>query len=392
MRKIILIIAIVALAVFAGWKYYGSTSKQGKREPPRLATIATGDINEQVTAQGKLEPKEYVDVGTQVSGQLQKIHVNIGDTVKQGDLLVEIDPRIYQTKVDADKAHLNTLAAQLAEQQADLVLAKQQNNRNAKLIKSDAVSHDEVDQSAAAVKAGEAKVAALKAEIDESQSSLDADTTNLAYTKITAPMSGTVVDMPMREGQTVNASQTAPTILRIANLDVMTVRAQVAEADVMRLKPGMPVYFTTMGQMDRRWNATVRQILPTPEIISDVVLYDVLIDAENKDHQLMDSMSTQVFFTIGDAKNVPLIPVEALTRRQAKADNDKGTAYSVRVVVESGKKPEERTIHVGLMDRTSAEVTDGLVEGDQIVLPSLHPATDAAKPAGGAGLRGGPRL
>ncbi len=391
MRKIALIIAVLALAGFAGWKFYGASASQAnKKEALRLAPVTVGDIGEQVTAQGKLEAKEYVDVGTQVSGQIMKIHVNIGDEVKSGDLLAEIDPKIYTTRVTADKAHLNTLAAQQNEQNASQVLAQHQYNRNVKLIKSNAVSHDVLEQSEAAFKAAEAKVAALKAEIDEAQSTLDADTTNLAYTKITAPMTGTVVDMPMREGQTVNASQTAPTILRIADLNIMTVRAQVAEADVMRLKTGMPVYFTTMGQMDRRWPATVRQILPTPEIISDVVLYNVLIDSENKDHQLMDSMSTQIFFTIGAAKNVPLIPVEALSHRKADADNDKGMAYIVKVAGEKGKT-EERTIHVGLTDRVSAEVRDGLAEGEQVVLPSLtQPAAGAAKTGGG--FRGGPHL
>jgi len=207
-------------------------------------------------------------------------------------------------------------------------------------------------------------------------------------------MTGTVIDIALREGQTVNASQSAPTILRIANLDVMTVRAQVAEADVMRLKEGMKVYFTTMGQMDHRWPATVRQILPTPEVINDVVLYDVLIDAENKGHLLMNGMSTQVFFTIGAATNVPLIPAEALGRRKPKADNDKGMAYVVKV---AGKDPpEERVIHVGLMDRTQAEVKDGLAVGEQVILPSLTaPApSGGAKPQGGGGARGGggPRL
>lgn len=389
MHKIALVIAILALAAFAGLKFFGQTDDlAGKRKVARSVTIATGDISEEVTSQGKLESKAYVDVGTQVSGQIQKIHVNIGADVKEGDLLVEIDPRIYETRVAADMARLNTLAAQLAEQEINLTLARRQHDRNTRLIKSDAVSHDSLEQSEAAFKAAEAKVVAMKAEIEEAQSTLDGDKTNLAYTKIHAPMTGTVVDMPMREGQTVNASQSAPTILTIANLDIMTVRAQVAEADIMRLKAGMAVYFTTMGQMERRWPGTVRQILPTPEIISDVVLYNVLIDAENTDHRLMSGMSAQVFFTIGSAKNVPLIPVEALSRRKVSADNDKGMAYTVKIVIGKGE-PEERTIHVGLMDRTEAEVRDGLVAGEQIVLP---PVSQPASGNSGQGFRGGPRL
>jgi macrolide-specific efflux system membrane fusion protein len=154
----------------------------------------------------------------------------------------------------------------------------------------------------------------------------------------------------------------------------------------------MNVYFTTMGQMDKRWTGVVRQILPTPEIISNVVLYNVLMDAENKDRQLMNSMSCQVFFTIGAARHVPLIPVEALTRPKAGADmadkNDaKGMAYIVKVQGKN-KTAEDRVIHVGLMDRTVAEVRSGLIEGDIVILPPLP----KAPPSGGQGMRGGARL
>ncbi|MFH1159005.1 MAG: efflux RND transporter periplasmic adaptor subunit [Pseudomonadota bacterium] len=390
MFKGILILVVLSLAAFAGWEVYGSEDIQAaKKEAVRLVTIAVGDISEEVTAQGRLEAKEYVDVGTQVSGQLEKIHVGIGNEVKTGDLLVEIDPRIYETRVAAGKAHLNTLAAQMTEQKAQLALARRQHGRNINLIKSNAVSRDALDQSEAALKAGQAKVAALKAEIDESGSTLDADAANLAYTKIKAPMTGTVVAMPLREGQTVNASQTAPTILRISNLDVMTVRAQVAEADVMRLKEGMTVSFATLGQMEQRWPGTVRQILPTPEIVSDVVLYDVLIDAGNKDRQLMSGMSTQVFFTIGSVQGVPLIPVEALIRRKTSADSDKGMAYVVSIAGDEGGRPEDRVIHVGLMDRTQAEVRDGIKAGERIILPS-QPSSGSSKT--GDGFRGMPHL
>lgn len=388
MFKVIMIFGMLSLAAFAGWSFYdGENMQTAKKETVRLVTITAGDIKEEVTAQGRLEAKEYVDVGTQVSGQLEKIHVEIGDEVKTDDLLVEIDPSIYETRVAAGKARLNTLAAQMIEQEVQLALTHRQHKRNVKLIKSKAVSRDALDQSEAALRTGQAKIIALKAEIEESRSTLEADATNLAYTKIKAPMTGTVVYMPMREGQTVNATQTAPTILRISNLDIMTVRAQVAEADVMRLKEGMTISFATLGQMDRHWPGTVRQILPTPEIVSDVVLYDVLIDSDNKDRKLMSGMSTQVFFTIGSAKDVPLIPVEALIHRKISADSGKGMAYIVSVAVKGGKK-KDRLIHIGLINRKHAEVRDGLVAGEQIILSPL-PSSGSPKTSG---FRGMPRL
>src|SRR5665811_620796 len=155
-----------------------------------------------------------------------------------------------------------------------------------------------------------------------------------------------MVDQKAREGQTLNANQTTPTILQLAKLDIMTVRAQVAEADVMRLRPALPVYFSTLGSGDRRWQATIRQILPTPEIINNVVLYDVLVDVDNHDRQLMTGMSTQMFFVLGMAEQVPLIPIAALGKRLSEEDNQNDAAYRIKAVTDQGV--QEKTIHIGL--------------------------------------------
>lgn len=378
MRKVLVIVLVLVAASVGGWKAYHIRGENAAAaQAYKTITIENGNINEQVTAQGKLEPKSYVDVGTQVSGQIKKIHVDIGDAVDAGQLLAEIDPRIYQSQVDSGEARIKTLSARLAQQDAQLLLARRQHARNAQLVKSDAVSRDAYEQSEAALRVAEASLKSLQAEISEAQSSLEGDKTNLAYTRIDAPMTGTVVDIPLREGQTVNASQSAPTILTIADLGVMTVRAQVAEADIMRISEGMPAYFTTMGQMDRRWEGRVRQVLPTPEVVSDVVLYHVLVDAENKDNALMSGMSTQVFFTAGAAGNVPLVPVEALVKRRADQDDDRGTAYAVTVMGQDGKTAE-RIIHTGLANRTQAEIRDGLTAGERIVLPGAAARKDDA--------------
>jgi macrolide-specific efflux system membrane fusion protein len=146
----------------------------------------------------------------------------------------------------------------------------------------------------------------------------------------------------------------------------MTVRAQVAEADVTRLKEGMPAYFTTLGNIERRWQGKVRQIQPSPQIVNDVVLYDVLIDVSNEGRQLMTGMTTQVFFILGKAENARIIPAEALTRRVADQDNDSGKAYRVAVATEKGR--EQRVIHVGLQTRTQAEVKAGLEPGERILV------------------------
>jgi len=378
---ILLIVVIVAGGAWYFTHHSGSTKTDANT---KIIKVEKGTIEEVVTAQGKLEPKEYVDVGTQVSGQLKKLHVDIGYDVKKDDLLAEIDPRLYESRLDADTAQLKSLQAQLAEQEANLILAGKQHARNAQLIKNNAISKDAFDVSAATLKTAQARVNTQQAQIEQIESTVEGDKTNLEFTKIYAPMSGTVVTLLAREGQTLNSSQTAPTLLQLANLDIMTIRAQVAEADVMRLKEGMKVHFTTLGAQEKRWNATVRQILPTPEIVNDVVLYNVLIDVDNKDRQLMNGMSTQIFFELGSAENVLVLPLEALGKRMPKEDSDAGLGYMLRL-----KGGKETLVHVGLMDRTTAEIRDGVTENDEVEVV----IRTAPKQGGGGGNRGGgPRL
>jgi membrane fusion protein, macrolide-specific efflux system len=356
-------LAILAITVAGCWYWY-KNSRQDPQDTFRPITVTRGNIEEVVTAQGKVEAKQYVDVGTQVSGQLKKILVDIGDTVKQGQLLAEIDPRVFQAQVDAGKARLNSLRAQLKQQQAQAVLAEQNLKRNQNLVAINAVSQQALQETVSQEAVARAQVDSITAQIQETEFNLNASEANLGFTKIYAPMAGTVTTLPTKEGQTLNANQTAPTVMQIANLDTMTVRAQVAEADVSRIKENMPAYFTTLGNSERRWTGKVRQVLPTPQIVNDVVLYDVLIDANNEGRQLMTGMTTQVFFVLGEADNALVVPAEVLTRRAQKDDNDKGKAYRVSVVTETGLQP--RVIHVGLQTRTQAEVTAGLKEGDQI--------------------------
>lgn len=385
-KKIIFIAAAILLLALAWW--VSKTSGNDKRdENTRTVKVQKGSIEEVVTAQGKLEPKEYVDVGTQVSGQIKSLHVDIGDDVKKGMLLAEIDPRLYESRLEADTAQLRSLQAGLSEQEANLALAQQQHARNETLIKTDAISKDAFDVSAANLKSAQARVNTQKAQIAQITSTIEGDKTNLEYTKIYAPMDGTVVTLPARLGQTLNANQTAPTLMQIANLDVMTIRAQVAEADVMRLSEGMNVHFTTLGAQEKRWKATVRQVLPSPEVINDVVLYNVLIDVDNRERILMNGMSTQVFFELGSAQDVLVLPIEALGRRIAKDDNDTGKAYNVHI----GDK--DVPVYIGLMDRTNAEIKSGLKEGDSVTVVR-PPANTQRQNRGGGGPvgMGGPRL
>jgi membrane fusion protein, macrolide-specific efflux system len=382
---------------------YGWSTMQAKAPTPDYATalVSRGDIEDSVSALGSLQPREFLDVGTQVSGQLKTVHVAIGDTVNKGALVAEIDRIVFAAKVEAGEATSRTIDAQLEEKSAQFALLTRQYERNAALFKQNAVSQDALETSLAARRANTAQIATLRAQKEQTKAMLKVEQANLKYTKIYSPISGSVVALLARQGQTINASQQAPIILRIADLDTMTVVTQVSEADVVRLKPGISVYFNTLGRPDRRWKSKVRQILPTPETINNVVLYHVLFDVDNSDRELKTQMSAQVFFVLDQAKNTLLVPVAALKPHKsfgsrkskmetiksnesvaAMAINDKAEldapapdtsteeahkqAYSVRVLTDG--KLETREVTIGIMNRLSAQVLSGLVEGDEVVL------------------------
>ncbi len=347
----------VLLAAF-GWFFAGSSDDAASY---RTQAVTKGNLEKTVTALAQVRPKTFVDVGTQVSGQLRKVEVEIGDTVKKGQLIAQIDPTVYQTRVLAGRAKIENLKAQLEQARAQLVLDQAREDRARQLYSTNATSKDSFELATANLKINQAKIGSFEAQIKEMEATLAGDEANLNYTKIFAPQDGTVVDQIAFEGQTLNANQTAPIIARIADLDVMTVWAQVAEADVPRISAGMPVYFTTLGMPDKRFTATVRQVLPTPQTINDVILYNVLIDIPNKERELMTNMTAQVFFVLGAVKDALLVPVAALRPSQ----RDK-SGFTVRVL--EGGSVRVKRVSVGLQDRNVAEIKSGLNEGELVVV------------------------
>ncbi|MBX9634903.1 MAG: efflux RND transporter periplasmic adaptor subunit, partial [Magnetospirillum sp.] len=330
--RLILAIAAVIVPVCAGLWWWWAASNGADQSKWVIAKAARADIEDTTTALGTLQPLNYVDVGTQVSGQLRRIFVQIGDQVTEGQPLAEIDPTIYGTKVAAGQAQIQSLRAQLGEKQAQQSLAEEQFARQQRMLAANATSQDAFQSAQTALKSALAQVAQLRGQIAQIESTLKGDQANLGYTKIYAPMAGTVVSQTARQGQTLNSSQQAPIIVRIADLKTMTVWTQVSEADVTKLKLGQTVYFTTLGQPDRRRYATLRQILPTPEVLNNVVLYDALFDVPNPEGDLGIQMSAQVFFVHAAAKDSVVVPVSALS--VGKGRKEKGKPDSVMVMVD----------------------------------------------------------
>lgn len=330
---------------------------------PVTVAVQQGELIDQVTATGILQPSGYVDVGAQVSGQLKVIHVEVGDRVEAGDLLAEIDPTVYLAQVDASRAQLRNQRAQLKDREAQLTLARLQHRRQQNLMAENATSREALQSAEAGLRSAEAQVEALKAQIAQTESSLRADEANLDYARIYAPMDGTVVSIEARQGQTLNTNQQAPTLMRIADLATMTVQAKVSEADVSKLGPGMKVYFTTLGDPNRRWYSQLRKIEPTPVVENNVVLYNALFDIDNPRGRLMSQMTTQVFFVLAEAQDARLVPVSALAFPNRR---DRSQA-EVQVLTAAGKL-ETRRVKVGVSNRIQAEILSGLDTGEQVVL------------------------
>ena len=370
-------LSVTALVVAAG--VWTRTSAKDPTQDLSTAAVVRGDIEDAVSALGFLQPQEFVDVGTQVSGQLKRLRVAVGDSVEKGAVLAEIDTAVLTAKVEAGQASLQSLAAQIDEKQAQLALATRQQQRNTTMFAQDIVSRDALETSQAATRVTAAQVASLKAQRLQTGAALRIDQTNLGYANIHAPMAGTVVALNARQGQTLNASQQAPILMRLARLDTMTVVTQVSEADVVRLKAGTEVYFNTLGQPERRWTGSVRQIMPTPDTVNNVVLYNVLFDVANADRQLMTQMSAQVFFVLAQAKDALLVPVAALGAVRAVHDAKAGDTKTARVRVLKDGRVEERKVVVGVMTRLSAQVVSGLVEGEQVVLGSAAASAPESK-------------
>lgn len=376
--RLILLLAAIALGI-AALVWFMWLSPQNRVPEYTSAEVGRGTIEDNITALGTLGPLDYVDVGTQVSGQLLRLHVALGDSVEKDQLLAEIDPTVYLARVEASTAQLANLQAQLADREAQHTLARLQAERQNNLRKLDATSQEALESAQATLRSASAQIAAVKAQIRQTESSLKGDQADLDYTRIYAPMSGTVVQQLANQGQTLNANQTAPVVVQIADLSTMTVRTQVSEADISRLQPGMSAYFSTLGQPNRRWEGTLRQILPTPEVINNVVLFNALFDVPNEDGQLLPQMSAQVFFVNESAENVLTVPVAALSkplRNEADATPARGSRHEVQVL-DAQSRPQLRTITVGTRNRVVAEVIEGLNEGDRVVTSGLPSDSNA---------------
>lgn len=382
--------AVAALVLIAGIAWRFSSAPQPS--PYLLAKVTRGDMEETVLATGTLHPAEQVSVGAQVSGQIKSIRVKLGDHVKAGDLLAEIDPVLQINALRTAQAQLASARAQRDSKAALLVQYRHEEDRQIFMLKRDASSRANFETAQGNVATTQADIKSLDAQIIVSAIQVDNARAQLSYTRITAPMDGDVIGMIAQPGQTVVSAQIVPVLMILANVDTMTIRARISEADVIRVKPGLPVHFSVLGDPDRLYDSQVRAIEPAPDTIvneaapqqyqssqsqtATAVYYNGLFDVGNADRSLRKSMTAQVSIVLGHANQALKIPRAGLGRRLPGGD------YEVRVLTADGE-PATRQIKVGLTNDTDAQVLSGLAADEQIVVgESLQ--TPAAQPGSGA--------
>ena len=413
--KMIIAVLCIAVVAYVAWTYF-----KPKQEQPQYITesVSRGDLENTVLATGTLDATKLVSVGAQVSGQVQKMYVQLGDEVKQGQLIAQIDSTTQENSFKTAEANIKNLEAQRLQQEANLNEMQLAYKRQQQMYAQDATSKAELESAEASYKTAQAQIKAIDAQIESAKVTKSTAQTTIGYTRIVAPTDGTVVAIVTEEGQTVNANQSTPTIVKIAKLQNMTIKAQVSEADIMKVQKGQAVYFTTLGDDSKRY-ASLRQVEPAPDSITDddtststststAIYYNALFDVPNHDDKLRIDMTAQVYIVLDSAKNALLVPSSALSTRttnanrssnsnteaassaQNKSDADhpqaprlerlklnaaqqqlvkdgKATVSVVRVLQADGSAQPKQVL-VGINNRVNAQVIAGLKEGDQVVI------------------------
>ncbi|TNH91168.1 efflux transporter periplasmic adaptor subunit [Aeromonas hydrophila] len=352
--------------VGAGWLLLPSTAA------PATSYITTPverrDLEQSVLADGTLQAQKLVSVGAQVSGQIKALHVALGDEVKQGDLLVEIDDLTQQNALKDADAALDNVQAQLASRRATLRNNQLAFERQRKVLARGLGSQADYDSAEATLTATRADIRALTAQAVQARIAVDTARVNLGYTRIVSPMAGTIVAIPVEQGQTVNAVQSTPTMVKVARLDTMTVEAQISEADVIKVKAGLPSYFTVLGAPEQRYQARLRAIEPAPDTINDdttsssststAVYYHGLFEVANPHGALRIGMTAQVHIVLATEYDALVIPAIALSGDKVQ-------------VVDGAGQPQWRQVKVGLNNKVDAQILAGLTAGESVVVSQL---------------------
>ena len=377
-KKIFFYGAVIILGIWLGTKFFGNDDN---------ITYITEKVQRQniqkvVNAAGEVRAIQLVTVGAQVSGKIETLYVTVGQVVKKGDLIAEIDSTTQQNEVDINKAKLNSYEAQLAAAKVSLKIAEKKYKRTQALRKQNAASAEDLEDAEDAYETAKSKVTELDSTIKETEISLSTAETNLGYTKITAPLDGTIVSVPVKQGQTINAAMDTPTIVQIADLSQMEILIEISEGDISNVKAGNRVSYSTLADLGKTNETTLKSIDPGLTLLTNgeytevvgndqAIYYYGRLVVDNKNRKLRIGMTTQNVIYVDSAENVLTVPATAL---KGEGDNK-----YVEVLTKNGV--ERRNVVTGVSDGLNVEIRQGVDEGDQVVLARMSSAEISDKTA-----------
>lgn len=379
-RLIILILCIV-MVILIGWGLRKGSDHNQSEETLGTVRVTKGDITRTVSATGTVNPVAMVLIGTQVSGTIKHIYVDFNSPVKQGQIIAEIDPSLFEAQVEQAKANVLAARANLKKAEATLADAARTLERNKALFAKDLIARSELDAAETNYQTALAQVGAAKAQLTQAEAALKSAETNLRYTKIVSPVDGVVISRNVDVGQTVAASFQTPTLFTIArDLTKMQINTNVAEADIGKIAVGQDVEFTVDAYPDETFHGKVSQVRLAPINIQNVVTYDVVILVDNPDLKLKPGMTANVSIITAEKKGVLKIPNAALRVTLSRLGEDQKKPDGQGVwVVEKGK-PKFAPVKLGITDGNYTEILSGLEEGQEVVVETQSKPAKSASP------------
>ena len=378
MKKRFFILLGLLLAAGAAYYFFSSNSKQ---ETTYLTeSVTRGNVEKTVVASGSVESVNEVDVGAQASGKITKLYVKLGQEIKKGEMIADIDSTTQINTLNTKKAALVSYQAQLKAKKTAYDVALSSYNRLSKLYMQKATSLDSVNTAKSTLDNAKAEMEVIEANIKQAEIEVNTAETNVGYTKITAPMDGTVISVPVSEGQTVNANQTTPTIVTIADLSKMKIKPEISEGDITKVKAGQEVSFTILSDSQTVYHSVIDSVDPANTTITDssstssstnssssssttsAIYYYANVLIDNPDRTLRIGMTTENNIKIANAKDVLLISNMAIQKRDGK---------SVVNILNDKNQPEQREVETGVQNDFHTEIKSGLNEGEKVIVSQV---------------------
>ena len=371
---------LLGLAVAAGAAYYFFSSNSKQETTYLTESVTRGNVEKTVVASGSVESVNEVDVGAQVSGKITKLYVKLGQEIKKGEMIADIDSTTQVNTLNTKKAALVSYQAQLKAKKTAYDVALSSYNRLSKLYTQKATSLDSLNTAKSTLDNAKAEMEAIEANIKQAEIEVNTAETNVGYTKITAPMDGTVVSVPVSEGQTVNANQTTPTIVTIADLSKMKIKPEISEGDITKVKAGQEVSFTILSDSQTVYHSVIDSVDPANTTTSDssstssstsssssssttsAIYYYANVLIDNPDRTLRIGMTTENNIKIANAKDVLLVSNMAIQKRDGK---------SFVNVLNDKNQPEPREVETGVQNDFHTEIKSGVNEGEKVIVSQV---------------------